>query len=261
LTLARVAIPSPNYSSGRGTTRILCLHTSEGAEQWDSLGAYLAQSSSQVSYQAGFDDRSAAQIGVYVHHYDKAWAALDANSLGEHACFCTPSGAAAGWTRADWLARDRMLQAAAAWCAEEATRYGIPLQRIDGAGINAGRYGICDHWACTQALGGSHTDVGAGFPWDVLLAYALGAQPFPEPKPKEDVLIGQEWYPMAIFASDDDARQAAVLTWWATYLSAVPSVADLAHWSTGIKDHGYAGCLNMFLAEPNVKERMAARPW
>ena len=155
-----------------------------------------------------------------------------------------------------------MLRACGAWIGEEAARYGVPIVKIGADDIVAGRSGVCGHLDCSAAgLGGDHSDPGPAFPWDVVLAYALGGQPFPTPAGEDLVLIGEEWYPMTIFQSDDDARQAAVLTWWAQYLSRAPSVSDLAHWATGIKDHGYAGCLNMFLAEPEVKDRMANRPW
>jgi hypothetical protein len=255
-------MPSPNYSSGRSTSRLLVVHTSEGATQWDYLGNFLSDPSAGVSYQAGFDDRSPAQIGVYVHHYDKAWAALDANSLGEHGCCCTPRGASQGWSRQDWLSRDRMLQACGAWLAEEGARYGTPMQKIDAAGINAGRYGVCGHWDCSQAgIGGDHTDPGPNFPWDVVLAYALGGQEFPSPAGEELVLIGEEWYPMSIFQSDADARQAAALTWWAQYLSRTPDVANLASWADRILNEGYAGALNSFLHMPEVETRLANRPW
>ena len=263
MSLVRVQYPSPNHSGPRPSSRLLVIHTSEGAQTISSLANWLCNPASQVSYQVAFDDRSPTEIGEYVPWNLTPWAAMKANSWGQHGCLCTPSGASANWSRQTWLnEHDTMIRAAAAWVSEEAARCQVALVKIGANEINAGRSGICGHGDVSAAgAGGSHFDPGDAFPFDVLIAYALGGQPFPTPQAEELVLIGQEWYPMSIFQSDDDARQAAVLTWWAQYLSSVPSVADLAHWSTGIKDHGYAGCLNMFLAEPNVKERMAARPW
>jgi len=180
MALARVQIPSPNYGSGRASSRLLVVHTSEGAVTKENLGSFLSSPSAGVSYQAGFDDNSAAQIAVYVRHYDRAWAAYDANSWGEHGCLCAPNGASSGWSRQTWLSKDRMLQACGAWLAEEAARYGVPLVKINGADVAAGRSGICGHADISAAgVPGGHTDPGPNYPWDVCLAYALGGADFP----------------------------------------------------------------------------------
>jgi hypothetical protein len=180
--VARVQMPSPNYSSGRTSSRLLVVHTSEGATTKESLGNFLANPSAGVSYQAGFDNNRPDQIAVYVRHYDRAWAAYDANSWGEHGCCATPSGASSGWSRGDWLAKDNMLRACAAWLAEEAGRYQIPLVKLNGVQVGAGHSGVCGHGDISAAgVPGGHTNPGAGFPWDVCIAYALGGQPFPEP--------------------------------------------------------------------------------
>jgi len=171
MPLQRIQIPSPNYSSSRARSRLLVLHTSEGATTFRSLGNFLAQASSQVSYHVGFDNTSSAQIGEYVQPPRKSWSAHSANNEGEHGCFCTPSGAANGWSRNDWLARPLMLDAASAWLREESARYGIPLVHISPAQIAAGSAGVCDHHDCVEAgLGGNHTDCGLQLPWDVVLA-------------------------------------------------------------------------------------------
>lgn len=171
----RIWIPSPNYSSSRSRNQLLVVHTSEGATTFRSLGNFLANPSSGVSYQVGFDDTTATDIGEYVRPNNKAWAAMNANDWGEHGCCCTPSGASQGWSRSTWLSKDRMLRACAGWLAEEASRYGIPLVKVDANGIRAGRPGICGHGDCSAAgAGGSHTDPGPNFPWDVVIGYASG---------------------------------------------------------------------------------------
>ena len=175
MTLQRVQIPSPNYSSSRARSRLLVVHTSEGATTFRSLGNFLAQSSSGVSYHVGFDDTTSAQVGEYVQPPCKSWSAHSANNEGEHGCCCTPSGASSGWSRADWLARPRMLDACAAWLREEGARYGIPVVKIGPDQIRAGGAGVCGHGDCVQAgLGGSHTDPGANFPWDYVCASSSG---------------------------------------------------------------------------------------
>jgi hypothetical protein len=183
MSLNREWIPSPNCSSSRPRSRLLVVHTSEGATTFRSLGNFLANPSAEVSYHVGFDDTTATSIGEYVKPPGKSWSAHSANSEGEHGCCCVPSGAAQGWTRGDWLARPRMLDACGAWLREEAGRYGVPLVKIDGGQIRAGASGVCGHKDCVDAgLGGSHTDPGPNFPWDVVLS---GAAPAPQPKPEE----------------------------------------------------------------------------
>jgi hypothetical protein len=261
VALSRVWVGSPNHSSSRSRNQILCIHTSEGATTFRNLGSFLAQPSAGVSYQVGFDDTSSTEIGEYVRPECKAWAALEANDWGEHACCCTPSGASSGWSRDVWLNQHpNMLAAAAAWLKEESDRFGIPLVKISGGDINAGRKGVCGHADITAAGYGNHTDPGQ-FPFDVVLAYALGTGPPATPGGSEEVLISGRWYPMAIFQSDDDARQAAALSWWADYLSRTPDAANLNRWATTIKDNGYASALLSFLNETEVKDRMAKRPW
>jgi hypothetical protein len=185
MALQRVQIPSPNHSGNRPSNRLLVIHTSEGSTSFRSLGNFLANPSSQVSYNCGCDDTTATQVGEYVQPNLTPWAAMSANSWGPHICCCTPSGASSGWNRETWLAHDLMLRACGAWLAEEANRYGVPLVKISAADISAGRSGVCGHGDCSAAgAGGSHTDPGPNFPWDVALTYAgSGVVPAPAPVP------------------------------------------------------------------------------
>ena len=181
MALHRVQLPSPNHSGPRPSSRLLVLHTSEGAQDFRSLGNFLANPSSQVSYNCGVDNTTATQCGEYVQWNLTPWAAMAANSWGPHLCMCTPSGASQGWSRQTWLNdHDTMIRAAAAWVAEEAGRTGAPIQKIDANDIQSGRSGVCGHGDCSAAgAGGSHTDPGPAFPWDVLIAYALAGADFP----------------------------------------------------------------------------------
>jgi N-acetyl-anhydromuramyl-L-alanine amidase AmpD len=172
--VARVWIPSPNYNSSRSRNQILCIHTSEGAQDFHSLGNFLANPGNQVSYQCGADNTTATQIGEYVKPPGKAWAAMNANDWGEHICCCTPAGGA-NWSRDTWLSKDNMLRAVGAWLAEEAARFGIPLVKINADQIRAGVKGVCGHGDVSAAgAGGSHYDPGSGFPFDRALEYAGG---------------------------------------------------------------------------------------
>lgn len=189
MSIARVQIPSPNSSSSRAYDNLLVVHTSEGATTFRSLGNFLANPSSEVSYHCGFDDTTRDEIGEYVQHPRKSWSAHSANNHGLHGCCCTPSGASSGWSRADWLARPKMLDACRAWLQEESARYGIPLRKITPEQIRAGERGVCGHADTVAAgMGGSHTDPGPGFPWDYV---TTGATPIPPEKELEMFVISR----------------------------------------------------------------------
>lgn len=74
--------------------------------------------------------------------------------------------AQAGWTRAQWLAQDKMLRAGATvvryWC----DTHNIPMTQVDGKSR-----GICGHGDLRIYGGTDHTDPGGNFPWDVFIGY------------------------------------------------------------------------------------------
>ena len=122
-------MPSPNQSSRVGNkVRLIVLHTSEGAQSFTSLGNYFSNSDSQVSSHVGIDD-TPNTIGEYVKPDSKAWTSANANPVAVQAEFCTPNGAAKGWTDATWNSHPNMLQNAAQWIIEESTRFNIPIVR------------------------------------------------------------------------------------------------------------------------------------
>lgn len=185
MPLQRVQIPSPNHGGNRPRNQLLVVHTSEGATTFKSLGAFLANPSRKVSYHVGFDDTTSTAIGEFVKPPYRSWSAHQANSYGEHGCCCTPSGASKGWSRQQWLSRPRMLEACRQWLREEGARYGIPIIKLNPAQIRAGQKGVCGHADCVAAgLGGTHTDPGPNFPWDVVCKVSPGpVPPTPEPVP------------------------------------------------------------------------------
>jgi N-acetylmuramoyl-L-alanine amidase len=189
VALQRVGIPSPNVSSrGGSTVRLIVVHTSEGAQTYQSLGNFFANPSSQVSSHTGIDDARPGVIGEYCGRSNKSWTAADANPYAVQTELCTPSGAAQGWSAETWAAKTTMLSNCAAWIAEEAAIFGIPIVKLTPAQAQGGAAGVCGH-GDLGAMGGGHTDPGPNFPWSQVLAMAAGGpqpQPKPEPEPEED---------------------------------------------------------------------------
>jgi hypothetical protein len=181
LTLERIAIPSPNYSSrGGAAVRLIVIHTAEGALTIESLGNYFASSSSGVSSHAGADDKPNT-IGVYVRRADKAWTQGDANPYSVALELC----GFAGWGPAEWDAHPVMLENCAKWIGEEAAAFGIPLRALSAGEAQGGAAGVCQH-VDLGAAGGGHWDCGPGFPMARVLEMAGGAPgsaPSPTPPP------------------------------------------------------------------------------
>ena len=78
-----------------------------------------------------------------------------------------------------------MLQNCAAWIAEEAKAFGVPLVRLTAAQAQGSGRGVCQH-VDLGSWGGGHVDCGPGFPMDEVIAMAggtPGAAPAPIPPP------------------------------------------------------------------------------
>lgn len=175
MALKRIWIPSPNYS-GRGgsTVRLIVLHTSEGAQSYQSLGSYF-QGNVEASSHVGIDNNVRGTIGEYVSRGNKAWTQANANPVCVSAELCTPAGAAANWSRDYWLNNQRtMLDNAADWVREEASAFGIPLTILSASQAQSGGRGICQH-NDLGSWGGGHYDCGNGFPIDYVVEKAGGS--------------------------------------------------------------------------------------
>lgn len=177
MALRRVPVPSPNYSSrGGATVTTIVLHTAEGALTYQSLGAFFANPASGVSSHVGIDD-TAGTVGEYVPRSGKAWTAANANGWSVQAELC----GFAAWSPDEWARHPNMLANTAAWIAEEAAAFGIPLVKLSPAQAqNPGVRGVCQH-ADLGSMGGGHWDCGPGFPIDQVLAMAAGQTPAPQP--------------------------------------------------------------------------------
>ncbi|HEX4399688.1 MAG TPA: N-acetylmuramoyl-L-alanine amidase [Trebonia sp.] len=194
MSLKRVWIGSPNYSSrGGSAVRLIVLHTSEGAQTYQSLGSYF-QGPVEASSHTGIDNAVRGTIGEYVKRGNKAWTQANANPSCVSAELCTPAGAAAGWSRDYWLNQQRtLLDNAADWVAEEAAAFGIPIVGLSDSQAQGGGRGVCQHMDL-GSWGGGHSDCGGGFPIDYVLDKAAGgggeAAPIePEQEEEEPMLL------------------------------------------------------------------------
>lgn len=97
------------------------------------------------------------------------WGAPGANLRGWH----LELAGFAEWTRAEWLRRRPMLERGAYKLALHGKRFGIPIRFLKDEELAGGRArGVISHRQCSRVFGGSHTDPGASFPWDVFLGRA-----------------------------------------------------------------------------------------
>ena len=189
MPLQRVWMPCPNYSSRSATVRLIVLHTTEGARTYQDLSSWFNQSASTgnpVSSHVGIDD-TPNTVGEYVHRDKKAWTQGNANSYAVAAEQC----AFAAWSRSEWMNHPNMLENAAAWVAEEAAAFGIPLVRLTATQAQDGySKGVCQHIDLGPA-GGGHVDCDYGtgnYPLDEVIEMAQGGTP-DQPTTEEDMII------------------------------------------------------------------------
>jgi len=178
VTLNRVWLPSPNYSSrGGASVRLIVIHTAEGARTIESLGNFFSQSSVQASSHVGADDK-ANTVGEYVHRPNKAWTQAEFNPVSVSIELC----AFAAWDNAEWNRHPNMLDNCAKWIAEESAYWGIPITRLTPSQAQGSGKGVCGH-VDLGSRGGGHHDPGSGFPFDYVLSLARG-----EITPPEDTM-------------------------------------------------------------------------
>jgi len=80
-----------------------------------------------------------------------------------------------------------MLANCAAWIAEEAAAFGLPITRLTPSQAQGSGRGVCQH-VDLGARGGGHHDCGAGFPMDYVLNLARGGGGQPTPPKEEDIV-------------------------------------------------------------------------
>lgn len=181
MTLNRVWIPSPCYSSrGGSSVRLIVLHTAEGARSIESLGGFFQNSANGVSSHTGADNQK-NKVGEYVTRGNKAWTQANYNPQAVALELC----GFAAWSRDTWMNQNHvMLENCAQWIKEEAAKFGLPITRLNDSQAQGGGRGVCQH-INLGAGGGGHVNCGPGFPMDYVLDMARGqAQTGPDKTPE-----------------------------------------------------------------------------
>lgn len=124
------------------------------------------------SSHAASDETGALLSGAkdgFVDYGSAAWTLRSGNAISDNIEQC----GWARWTRAEWLSRPKLLDATARWLAERSRARGIPLVKLSGLDVKAGKSGVIGHVDWTVGMkDGSHTDPGPNYPWDVVLSRA-----------------------------------------------------------------------------------------
>lgn len=159
--------PSANQSSRAGARiRLAVIHTTESADDsYEAICDYLsrrgvAASSHYVVDCKRLPTRKFTNVSRLVAEDRKAWTALSANGISINYELI----GRASRTRSQWLNLYRsQLRTAAALVASDCIEYDLPVARAYP--------GVCGHGDLDRfGFPNSHTDPGAGFPWDVFLA-------------------------------------------------------------------------------------------
>src|SRR5580704_17583755 len=179
MAVTRAWWPSQHYSGGGLGARVIAFHTTEGSTTAESLRNWLTNPSSKVSYHFAVDMSHGENWAAnFVRDGDRAWAQANYNGAAVSIAFCTPGGAASGWSRDTWLSKGAMLTAAGRLAGELSRQFNIPRTQLSSSHAQGSGRGFCEH-KNFGAGGGNHHDCGNGFPMDRILAIAGGATPPP----------------------------------------------------------------------------------
>lgn len=214
--------PANKYAKGRpeGPPRLLVVHYTAGSEGVVQAEAGAAYDSVRPDFVSAHYYADADSVVQCVRTTDRAYTAMQScNQIGIHYEL-----AGTIQTRAQWLdpISRATIRQAARQMARDARKWGIPVRRVQGAQVRT-LAGICGHVDCTTGYpedGGTHTDPGTQFPWDVLLADVLFYYEMGEGE-------GMTWTPDEVVNQPDGDRlpglevpvkgRSARWLWWATY--------------------------------------------
>lgn len=160
------ALRAKNDSGPRSASDIkwIVLHSTEGGTA-ASVAAFF-HTTAQASTQLVVDDKETWRM---VPDLVIPWGAPGANTAGLHIEQC----GYARWSTAEWMAHSHELQRSAAYAAQWAHEFGIPLRFVGKWGLKIGRKGVTTHNDCSRAFTpGGHTDPGPGFPKAAWMGWA-----------------------------------------------------------------------------------------
>lgn len=120
----------------------------------------------QITSQSGSYHVLVDTTGKRLRENDDSWVTWSTgNNAGNVQGVNLSFVAQAAWTRAQWLAQEKMLRAGATVVAHWSKTHNIPVTKV-----TTGR-GVCGHGDLRAFGGTDHTDPGPNFPWDVFLSY------------------------------------------------------------------------------------------
>ncbi len=167
LVYPRIAIHTANYAKGRQGYKdiwfvVHCTDDDYSDNYPTSLGKYWQNNKTSVSVHFAVSDTQTRQ---YVSMDDPA---LQARHPGNLRGVGVELSGLSRWSRNEWLAHKPMLRRAPVLCAEVALERGYNLSpyKLSPSALKNRQSGLTQHADLTGCFGGSHTDLGAAFPWD-----------------------------------------------------------------------------------------------
>lgn len=161
----------------------ICIHTTENDLGAPAEGVANYQINTETgSYHVLVDNTTNDNINSIRENTDD-WVTWSAGFTGNQIALHLSFVARAAMSRQQWLSAERMLNEGADACAYWVRKYNFPVEKIDAAGLRAGKRGFFGHADVSAAWREvNHTDPGANFPWDVFLQKVRDRL---TPKPKE----------------------------------------------------------------------------
>lgn len=206
--------PGPGYTQGHGAYLRIYVHSTENQD-------WVAKAENVADYQARQQDGSYHdlidddKIIETVNSKNTAWGVLRDNGNSIQIALVLTSGAIETWsganpnsesrpkTREQWLKHEKMLDMLAWRIAYHAKERGIPIERVDIAGVGRNERGVSSHNNYTygsKALygfkDGNHWDIPDTFPFDKVLAAAKAYAGVKDDPDRFPLPAGHYWGPL-----------------------------------------------------------------